>query len=64
VLRVGTAGGPPLAGARPLQLVSRLLERDDSENARARAQTVADLLREAIHSVREEQAAMQSDRPR
>jgi hypothetical protein len=63
-LPVGTAAGPPLAGERPLQLVSRFLERNDSENARARAQTVADLLREAIRSVREEQAAMPSDQPR
>lgn len=55
-LPVGSSAGPPLAGERPLQLVSRLLERDDSAPAKTKAQTIADLLREALRSVREEQA--------
>lgn len=55
-LPVANAAGPPLAGERPLQLVSRWLEREDTEMARTKAQTIADLLREALRSMREEQA--------
>ena len=60
-LPVGTAAGPPLAGERPLALVSRLLERDDSTRAKDKAQTIADLLREAIQSMRQEQASARAD---
>jgi len=51
-LPVAAAAGPPLAGEKPLQLVSRFLERHD--DAKAKAQTIADLLREAIGARRQE----------
>lgn len=54
-LPVGNAAGPPIGGEKPLQLVSRYLERGDGPAARTRAQTIADLLREAIRSRRAEQ---------
>ena len=61
-LPVGNAAGPPLAGEKPLGLVSRLLERDDTAPARKKAQTIADLLREANRAKREEQET--ATRPR
>jgi hypothetical protein len=53
---VAPAAGPPMAGEKPLQLVSRLLERDDQ--AKGKAQTIADLLREAIAAKQKEQASV------